>query len=142
GLIGRTVVNGGVPADTTDDGLARLQPLLDEVRPALVILCLGGNDMLRHVDEARTTANLRAMVAMIKASGADVILVALPSPGLILSTASFYKGIARDDQVPCECDALSDILSSPGLKSDQVHPNAAGYQKLAAAIANVIDSHP
>ena len=138
GLLGHAVINGGVPGDTTDGGLGRLQGMLDEYRPALVILCLGGNDLLQRTDEARIVANLRAMIDMIKASGADVVLVGVPSPGLVLSTAPFYEELAREFNIPCECEAVADILSSPGLKSDQIHPNAAGYRRMAEAVAGVI----
>lgn len=138
GLIGHTVINGGVPGDTTDGGLARLQDLLDEHRPALVVLCLGGNDLLQRADEARIVANLRTMIDMIKASGSDVVLIGVPSPGLVLSTAPFYEDLAREFNIPCECEAVADILSSPGLKSDQIHPNAAGYRRMAEAVAEVL----
>jgi lysophospholipase L1-like esterase len=35
---------------------------------------------------------------------------------------------------------VADILSSPGLKADQIHPNAAGYRRMAEAVAEVIKS--
>lgn len=138
GLTGRTVINAGIPGDTTDGGVARLQALLDEHRPALVILCLGGNDMLAHANQAGIVANLRAMIGMIKSSGADVVLIGVPNPGLLLTTAPFYKDLAREFSVPCECESVAEILSSPGLKSDQIHPNAMGYKKMAEAVAVVI----
>jgi lysophospholipase L1-like esterase len=138
GLIGRTVVNAGIPGDTTDGGLARLQSTLDEHRPALVILCLGGNDMLAHADQAGIVANLRAMIGMIKATGADVVLIGVPNPGILLSTAPFYEDLSREFGVPCECESVADILSSPGLKADQIHPNAAGYRRMAEAVAKTI----
>ena len=138
GLIGRTVINAGIPGDTSDGGLARLQPLLEEHRPALVILCLGGNDLLGHSADAGIVANLRAMIGMIKASGADVVLIGVPRPGLVLSTASFYEDLAREFRAPCECESVADILSSPGLKADQIHPNAAGYRRMAEAVAETV----
>ncbi|WP_374356163.1 GDSL-type esterase/lipase family protein, partial [Chitinimonas sp.] len=57
-LIGRPVVNAGIPGETTADGLVRFQATLQEHRPALIILCLGGNDFLQHQGESETVANL------------------------------------------------------------------------------------
>ena len=139
-MLGHTVINAGVPGETSDEGLARLPSVLEENHPALVILCEGGNDLLQKQDDAIIVTHLSAMIDAIKASGADVIVIGVPRPALLLSTASFYKSIARDYGIPCECDTLSDILSDPGLKSDQIHPNAKGYLKLAVALAQLIGS--
>ena len=70
-LTGRAVVNAGVPGDTTATGLARLPAVLDEHQPRLVLLCLGGNDMLRKQSESATENNLRLLVQTIRASGAE-----------------------------------------------------------------------
>lgn len=68
-LAGRTVVNAGVPGEQTSGGLRRLEETLAEHRPKLLLLCLGGNDMLRKVDAAVTEGNLRQMVFAARNQG-------------------------------------------------------------------------
>jgi len=137
-LIGRKVVSSGVPGETSSEGLARLPAALDETKPQLVILCEGGNDFLQKLDEARAADNLRSMVRLARARGAQVVLVAVPKPGLLPSAAEFYAAVAKEFGVPHEENALRKILTDNELKSDLVHPNAAGYAKLAEAIAALL----
>ena len=42
-------------------------------------------------------------------------------------------------KVPIVEDTLHDILLDPALKSDEIHPNAQGYERLAAAIAHEVE---
>lgn len=137
-LIGRKVVSSGVPGETSAEGLARLPAALEEAKPQLVILCEGGNDFLRKLDEAQAADNLRAMVRLAKSRGAQVVLIAVPKPGLLPSPADFYAAVAKEFGVPHEEAALRKILTDNALKSDLVHPNAAGYAKLAEAIAALL----
>ena len=134
GLTGRTVVRAGVPGEVTADGLRRLPGVLDRERPALVILCHGGNDILRKRPLEQAAANLREMIRLSRESGAQVVMLGVPRFGLFLNTAEFYTEVADSEGVPIEADALPDILSDNDLKSDAVHPNAAGYARLAQAI--------
>ncbi|NTV95922.1 MAG: arylesterase, partial [Thiobacillus sp.] len=78
GLVGRRVVNAGVPGETTAEGLARLGGQLDSQGPRLLLLCLGGNDMLRHVPAETAAANLRAMVRLARERGVAVVLIGAP----------------------------------------------------------------
>jgi acyl-CoA thioesterase I len=137
-LIGRKVVSSGVPGETTGEGLARLPAAIEESKPQLVILCEGGNDFLRKLDEAQAAENLRAMIRVAKAHGAQVVLIAVPKPGLLPSPADFYASVAREFAVPHEESALRKILTDNALKSDLVHPNAAGYARLAEAVAALL----
>jgi lysophospholipase L1-like esterase len=137
-LSGHEVVNEGVPGETSAQGLARLPHVLDEVQPALLILCHGGNDMLRKLDPRQTEANLRAMIRAARQRGIPVVLIGVPKPGLLLGTAEFYERIASDMHVPLEGGALATILRQGNLKSDYVHPNARGYRQLADAVYTLL----
>ena len=136
--ISHQVINGGVPGETSAQGLRRLPALLAQSTPALVVLCHGGNDILRKLPLAQAAENLRAMIRLIRESGAQVVMLGVPKFGLFLDSAPFYEQLAEQEQVPIDVDILSDILADNDLKSDTVHPNAAGYAKLAAAVAALL----
>jgi acyl-CoA thioesterase-1 len=137
-MIGRSVVSSGVPGERTADGLERLPQVLDAHQPRIMLLCLGGNDLLRKVDDAQIEANLRAMIEMARARGVGVVLIGVPRPALIGGTAGFYESIARDYAIPFEGEILNEILRDNEYKSDPIHPNARGYRRLAVAIADVL----
>jgi lysophospholipase L1-like esterase len=140
-LTGRQVVNAGKPGEISADGLERLPGMLDQHRPALLILCHGGNDLLRRKSAAETADNLRAMVDKAKARGVAVLILAVPQPGLLLSAADFYEEVAESTGVPLLEDLVPEILAEPELKSDPIHPNARGYRKMAEAIASSLQEH-
>jgi acyl-CoA thioesterase-1 len=135
GLIHRKVINAGVPGEVTSQGLARLPEFLDKHQPALLILCHGGNDLLRRTGEKQAADNLRAMTRMAKKKGIDVALIGVPKPGLSVPVAGFYEDIAREFDIPYEGEILADILSTSSLKSDMIHPNSRGYAELAQSVA-------
>jgi acyl-CoA thioesterase-1 len=137
-LIGRTVVREGVPGEVSAQGLARLQAVVAEHQPRLVIVCLGGNDMLRKVADAGIKQNLRAIVKSLTERGVAVVLVGVPRPSLITSAPEFYGEVAKEFGVPYEGKVVTSILYSPEMKSDPIHPNAAGYRKMAEAIAELL----
>ncbi len=137
-LISRSVVRAGVPGEVTEGGLARLQEVIDEHKPKLMIVCLGGNDMLRKMDEAQTKANLRTIVKTIQTQGISVVLVGVPKPALVTSAPPFYDEIAKEFGVPYEGKIVTDVLYQRDQKSDAIHPNAKGYRRMAEAIAALL----
>jgi lysophospholipase L1-like esterase len=136
--IGRKVVNAGVPGETSAQGLERLPGVLDEVRPRLLILCHGGNDFLRRLDEGQAKANIRAMIDLARARDIPVLLLATPKPGVPPSVPTFYKEIATDMRVPIEDAVMQTVLLDNRLKSDLIHPNAQGYAQIAAAVQKLL----
>ena len=137
-LLGVRVVNAGVPGEESAAGRKRLPGVLEKAQPQLVILIHGGNDFLRRLDVAQTKQNLRAMIEACRLQGADVVLAGVPQVGLFLSPAPFYAELAKEYRLPYLEDTLSDILKDRSLKSDAIHPNAAGYRQLAEALAGLI----
>jgi acyl-CoA thioesterase I len=137
-LVGRRVVNAGIPGETSGQGLSRLPAVLDKERPALLILCHGGNDLLRRLNRQQTADHLRMMIRLARDRKIDVVIVAVPSPALSLSPPSFYREIAEEVNVPFEGDVLARVLADGSLKSDYIHPNAAGYRELAGAVAALL----
>jgi len=138
GLINRQVIGAGVPGETTEDGLARLPAVLDEVKPRLLLLCLGGNDMLRKVNYASIESNLRAMIEAARLRSVPVALIGVPEPVLFGGAAPFYTKLADELKVPLEKKIMQDVLFDRELKSDQIHPNARGYRRMAQAIAEFL----
>ena len=136
--IGRKVVNAGVPGETSARGLERLPEVLGEVKPKLLILCHGGNDFLQRLEDAKAAANVRAMVQLARGQGVAVVLLATPKPGLPPSIPVFYGQIAKELGVPIEEGAVRSVLFDNRLKADMVHPNAAGYAQIAAAVEKVL----
>lgn len=137
---GWNVVNAGVPGDTTRGGLERLPDLLEEHVPKLVLIELGGNDFLRKVPLEQTTANLKSILAAIKAKNIPVALVAVPRPNLLgaaignLADDPVYAHVGKETNTPVIAEVLSEVLAKNELKSDPIHPNADGYKQLAEAL--------
>ncbi|MCF7821261.1 MAG: arylesterase [Mariprofundaceae bacterium] len=137
-LTGLNVVNAGIPGEVTTAGVARLADVLEEVQPSLLLLCHGGNDMIRKESLPMAADNLRAMITMAKQQGISVMLIAVPRPGLLLSPPEFYEQVAEEMNIPVETDVLADILSDRSLKSDTIHPNREGYRAMAERIFQLL----
>jgi lysophospholipase L1-like esterase len=134
---GWKIINGGISGNQTSDALARLPALMEEHAPKLVLVTLGGNDMLRKLPEPQTRANLAHILELVRGRGAQPVLLATPKPSVAgvvfqnLSPPDFYAEIARERKVPLIADAVAEVLSDHALKLDQLHPNAEGHRALA-----------
>lgn len=137
-MLGCQVINSGVSGEDTEAGLVRLPAALEEHQPQLVILCSGGNDMLNHQPNSQTEDNLRKMIETIHASGADILMIGVPRPGLLLRVPKFYRKLSKEYELPYEGGLLAEILSNGSLKSDYIHPNEEGYQLMAERIHSLI----
>lgn len=135
--LGTEVINAGVSGETAAEGLARVDQVLAE-NPWLVIVELGGNDLLRRVPPEQTEQALRGILDRLVAAKVVPVLVELDAPfgGRYLE---IYERLGDEYNVPVIEDAVGEILRDRELKSDTIHPNAEGQKVLAEAIAEEIE---
>lgn len=136
-LTNAKVQNSGLNGETSKFGLIRLKSILETSKFDVLILCHGGNDLLQNLNINFTKSNIKQMIKLAKDKDIKVLLIGVPNPSLGLfglKSNEIYKQIADEENVPLENEILSEILINPSLKSDQIHPNKQGYEKLAKAI--------
>ena len=137
-LSGRKVVNAGISGEVTEQGLARLADVIAKTSPDLMILLEGGNDILRNHNLQQTKQNLTAMIAMAKEKGVQLVLIGVPQKQLFSDVAPFYKELAEEHKLVFDGELISGLLRKRSYKSDMVHFNKSGYQKMAEAIHQLL----
>jgi acyl-CoA thioesterase-1 len=133
--LGIAVMNAGVNGDTTEGAMARLDDDVLSRDPRIVLVGLGGNDFLQSVPIATTEANLRTIVRRSREAGAMVVLLGFRFPSLNADYDAMYTRVAKDEKALLVPRMLKGILNDPSLKSDEIHPNARGYELMAERVA-------
>jgi acyl-CoA thioesterase I len=124
------VVNGSVSGETTAGGLARLPALLRSSNPDVVILELGGNDGLRGLPVPAMRSNLREMILMSRAAGAQVLLAGIQippnyGPRYTVPFYAQYRELADEFDLPLIPFLLDGIAEDSRLmQEDGIHPTA------------------
>ena len=144
------VVNAGVSGDTSAAGLQRLAFTLDGQtrKPDLVIVGLGGNDMLRGISPEQTRQNLDSILAELKRRDIPAMLsgmVAAPNmgPDYAGEFNAIYRDLADEYGVPLYPFTLEGVVGNKDLMlGDDIHPNARGVgviaDRLAPKIARIL----
>ena len=136
------VINMGVSGDTTEGGRARLGWALADGADA-VIIELGGNDLLRGIDPARSRANLDAMMTDLAARGIPVLLAGLAAPlnyGQEFKDAfdGMYADLAKAHGAILYPNFVGALMNDGGglkaIQDDGIHPNAEGVALIVADI--------
>jgi acyl-CoA thioesterase-1 len=144
--INARLVNAGVSGDTTADGRRRLAYTLDRVgtTPDLVLLGLGGNDVLRQLDPTVTRDNLAAMLDELARRKIPVVLTGmLAPPNLGPDYAgrfnAIYPALAKQHHAPLYPFILDGVLGNRTLMlPDGVHPNATGVTRIADRVTPLV----
>jgi acyl-CoA thioesterase-1 len=134
-----TVINHGVSGDTTAGGLERIDWMMAD-KPDIVLVELGGNDMLRALDPAATERNLDAIIDKLKQTGVTVWLVGMLAPRnfgpeYVKQFDGLYKRLADKHGVPLYPFFLDGVAQDPALNQpDGIHPNAKGVDVIVERI--------
>ena len=132
------VINAGVNGDTSADVRARVDDITAQ-NPDLVLLGVGGNDVLRRIPSETTRANINTTIETLQSENIEVVLIAEPyfSTSALFGKASdnpIYEEIADAKKIPLYSGGWSAVLSDNTLKSDRIHANAAGYRQFAEGL--------
>jgi len=130
-MIGRPVINAGLPGDTTASALARLERDVLSRSPRIVLITIGGNDLTHGVDREVFSRNLQTIVTRIQAAGALVVVGGIEVPLRDRGYRRGYQEVARATGAILIPNILQGILGRPDLMSDPIHPNTAGYTLMA-----------
>ncbi|NEX62853.1 arylesterase [Noviherbaspirillum sp. 17J57-3] len=124
------LVNASVSGETTSGGRTRLPALLDQHKPDIVVIELGGNDGLRGLPVQAAESNLKAMITAAQAAKAKVLLVGMQIPPnygreYTQKFSGMYQVLARSERVALVPFLLKGVAEQSRLfQPDRIHPVA------------------
>lgn len=138
------VVNASISGETTSGGLYRINALLSQHRPKIVILELGANDGLRGLSLASTRNNLESMIQRAKKTGAKVLLLGMripPNYGASYTEQfhQLYAALAKKYHIQYQPFFLEPIAGQRAyFQADGLHPTAAAQKPLLDGVWKVL----
>jgi acyl-CoA thioesterase-1 len=141
---GYRVINASISGDTTSGGLRRLPRALEQHRPDIVLIELGGNDGLRGTSVPVIRDNLEKMIDLSQAAGAQVVLAGMQMPpnyGARYTDefAAMYPDLAGIHDLPLVGFFMAGVALEPTLmQADGIHPNEAGQPLLMENVWEVL----
>jgi len=138
------VKNLGISGDTTEGGVSRIDSAV-RLKPAVVLLELGGNDGLRGLPLKVTRQNLEKMIVAFQQAGAKVVLagMTLPpnyGPDYIRDFQKIYTDLAARYKLKLIPFLLSDIVTPDlrYLQRDGIHPTAEGAVIVSGTVLRAV----
>ncbi len=139
--INAQIMNAGVSGDTTAGGLARLDFTLNSQKqpPALVLISLGGNDVLRGLPPEQTKANLDAILTKLNQRKVPAMLMGMLAPPNLgadyrAKFDAIYPALAKKHGAALVPFFLQPVLGKPELiQQDHIHPTAPGIDLMVEA---------
>jgi acyl-CoA thioesterase-1 len=139
------VTNAGVSGDTTSAALQRVKKTV-VTEPHLVIIVLGGNDMLRAVSPDVVHENLKQIILGFKDNNIKLMLVQMVAAnnfGLEYKTKfdNIYPDLANKYNITLIPFLLLGVIDRPELMFyDGIHPNANGVLQVVANIGPIVEN--
>lgn len=136
-LIEEPIINLGVSGDTTADGLARIDEVLSR-EPKIVLISLGGNDIIRNVPKEAFYTNLEQIISRLQAEGAIVVLLGVRGP--LKNYNAEYEQLSKDYGTGLVPDILDGLVGRTQYMHDTIHPNDIGYAIIANRVVPVVSA--
>jgi len=140
-LTGQPVINAGVPGDTTSRALERLAEDVLDQSPRIVLITLGGNDLKNGVDKKIAFKNLKSIVKAIQSKGALVVIGGIKLLFWDRGYEEEYEKLAAETGALFIPNILGGLMGNDKLMHDTIHPNAAGYEVMAAKFHKTIEPY-
>jgi lysophospholipase L1-like esterase len=140
-MIKKTVINAGVPGDTTASALRRLERDVLSKKPDVVLITLGGNDLKNGVARDQAFFNLKQIVVSIQKAGAGVIIGGIRIPLRDRGFAEGFRDLADQTGAVLIPNIFEGIMGNRDLMSDPIHPNEAGYGVMAEKFYNALKTN-
>jgi len=132
--LGKPIINAGMIGDTTESALKRLTNDVLAKNPRIVIILLGGNDILQGKSPTVAIENLKKIILIIQRKRAAVILVGVQGGLFTDRLRDGFHNLADETKVAFVPNVLRGIIGNIFLLSNPVHPNEKGYQLVADRI--------
>jgi lysophospholipase L1-like esterase len=156
---GSEITNVAIGGSTVTD-VRRLQvSRLRDRRFDIVIVCVGGNDVVRGIPSARFARDYRDLVLAIRAAAPRAALVAIGVPDVSVSplfadhAASVHQLASADDRAARDAVIRSggryvDLFalthqarnSADFLSPDRFHPSDIGHERIAAQALPIVEA--
>lgn len=131
--LGRPIVNLGRTGDTSEQVLARIDEL-DLYKPQVVIVLVGGNDYLKRIPREETEAHIAEIIEEIHTRGAIVLLLGVRGGVFVDNFKPIYETLSKTYGTGYVSDVLAGLLGDDEYMADQIHPNTAGYERIAERV--------
>jgi acyl-CoA thioesterase-1 len=140
-----SVINASISGETTFGGVQRLGKLLDKHAPSHLIIELGGNDGLRGLNFAQSTANLSQMVTQAQQREVSVLLIGVRmppnfGPAYNARFQQIFESITLQHDVYYLPKFLEGVAASEArlMQNDGIHPTAEAQPILAQKVTDAM----
>ncbi|MGD9611800.1 MAG: SGNH/GDSL hydrolase family protein [Kiritimatiellia bacterium] len=150
-IIGKTVYNTGIGGSDATANIGRTQSAIDKYHPAFMVILYGVNDVIHGHNAGDIVSALNQMVSICKANNVVPVLMTYPIPisghalfaGGTMALNANIRSIADMEGIEC-VDLEAEFMNSDGTltdsalyESDGLHPNDAGTEIIALAVADL-----
>lgn len=128
--LGVPIDNFGVSGDTSAEALKRIDTILER-EPDILVVLLGGNDALQQLPVAETERNISEILKKLKQAGIRPVLAGVLGGFPSDPYAPMFIRLASEHEVPLVPNVLAGLIGNRTYMSDEIHPNASGYARIA-----------